>query len=168
MLHMPSPMLMGGEPRKTYAEWVAHITARAVGGSYPWTSAAPYENSSVRTTAASFTGTMIGSSWQRSFATSFSAAAIARVVQHALPTNDLTGATPGREIFLVLERSDTLSFLSGRTRNGYTSQSFGDGVNVVDTAICIECAWWSDLVDAPLMNNPFAGTAAVSYAAAGW
>lgn len=149
-------------PSKTYADWVAHITARATGGAVAWGGEMTAQGI-YRTTAAAATGGMAGSPWMAVFRRASSA--MCRIVQHALPSEAVFNAqiASGRQVILQ-SVDDAATVTVPLDRNGFLS---GDA-SVITTYTCPLIGWWDDATQSALMNNPQAGTGPVPYVASGW
>lgn len=156
----------GIPPAKTYADWVAHINARAVNGSLDW-DALVAVTAGVYTTTAAPVGLsfMEGSPWLSKFAGSGTRTrGSARVVQHGLPSQTVFNdqIASARKIFLSYSSTSAENPV-GLNRNGYSSLSSG---SPLANLICTEVSYWYD--GAPWAMNPRDGTGPTPYAAAGW
>lgn len=130
MLHMPSPMLLGGAAEDLYPLFLAKITTLSTGGLVSWPANAPtFASGLFRVQPAAGTGTMTGTSWNAFF---LGGASWSRIVQHALPSSAAFNglAATGHQVFLQVT-SGNFTFESdgpyGVNRNGYTSLTFASG-----------------------------------------
>lgn len=146
-MFLPNPGILAAGAGRTYAEFVAHITALATSGEIAWTATvgtgATGSVQRVRTTAASFSGQLYGSpaggrvmmisnvGW---------GITVARFVQHSLPDGDLSGAAAGRQVYLEIEQGAGTPELTGKTVNGFTSQSLGAGI--ANSGHVRRVIWW--------------------------
>lgn len=156
MIPCASPMLHAGaiQGGKTYAEWLARITTLATGGVKSWGSQLATTAGKFRTTAAvNGTGIMIGSPWQ-DYASRFTN--VERLIQHGLPLEEVFNeqCAAGREIYYEIVSLGSLSSFSGKTRNGFTS----DSSDVASLAYNCPDVRYFDPVLGPMKMNPQAGT----------
>lgn len=112
---------------KTYDDFVAHIATLATNGTRAWTSNTLWSAGAFRTTCASPSGGMAGTSWGAVFRGATSTTATARAVQHALPDEAfvLEQATLGREVFIQIADIGSAAGFSSLNKNGFTSTSSG-------------------------------------------
>lgn len=152
----------GGIPGKTYAEFVAHVTARAVNGVLNWNALTNIDAGNYTTTAADVGSSfMTGSSWNAKFSGGGAQTrGAARVVQHGLPTqaafNDQVSS--GRVLFLAIS-SATPAFPAALNRNGYLS--LADDVNNIANRVCTEIIRWDGFK--AWTSNPSIGGAETEY-----
>lgn len=146
---------------KTYAEFVAHITALAVDGARDWASQASWAADLAHiTTAGAAAGDMYGTSFNASFRGVGTPSAISRVVQHGLPSEaDFTQQTTNG--WIVFVRTTTGSAPSGfasLSRNGYASLSSS---STTGPRACIELIRWNGFQ--AMKSNPSIGGAETEY-----
>ncbi len=170
MLHMPTPMLMAQSGR-TYEDWVAHVITRTTGGAKTWPNDTFGSGQGLfRTTAdngsLSSSG-MDSTPWGAGGGVFSRTSRIARIVQHALPSEAEFNAqrAAGRVILLQIVTESGAIFGNAYARNGYTSGDYFDepyGKN------CTLAAWWDGATGIPMMSNPAASGAPSPYTATGW
>lgn len=133
------PVSSGAASGKTYADFQAYIATQATDGVVAW-GASAMSTGAYRTTAATATGAMIGSSWNASFSMLGGGGAPCRVTQHGLPSQAEFNAqvAAGREIFLRIIVGDDIGY-SSLNRNGFTSSSGGADAF---PAKCSELIYW--------------------------
>lgn len=126
MLHMPSPMLLGGADE--YQRFKDHIAVLATDGAWGFLTNLASATRAAKAWRVTANGDpysasigLYGSSWNSSFA--LNAGNIARAIQHGLPSQAIFDAqiADGREMFV------RLAVVSNRTltallRNGYQSE----------------------------------------------
>lgn len=158
-VHRVGVLAAGVSTGKTYAQFQARVAALATDGVRAWgdTTAMP-SAAAYRTTAASVTGAMTGTSWL-----SFTDSGVppGRAIQHGLPTADVFSAqiSGGLEIFFrVSDPGDKISF-AGLNRNGYASLSYNDG-NPYPARVFTEIIYWDD---GPKRMQPSVGLGPVPY-----
>ena len=141
---------------KTYAEFQTHTTALAINGVRLWTGVTALAPGKYRTTAATLTGTMYGTSWQSHFTDD---SPVARAIQHGVSSQAMIEAqvAAGRQIYFEVADAGTQTSFDALARNGYTSLSYGGwtGRRLVDLLI------WTP--EGMLRFNPFAGSGPSSY-----
>lgn len=163
-VHSATAAMTGaGAGGRTYDEFVAHITALAESGDVAWTLNLALASAGVRkytTTAAAFSGTMFGSPAAGRVAVSDGYSTVARLIQHALPNGDVSGATVGQKVYFEVERlNDNRFALTGKTINGFTSQPIG--VNTAWSGPVRRILWWSGA--RAWWRDPFNDTAPQPY-----
>lgn len=158
----------GGPPPKTYADWVAHIAARATGGAVLQAASTEGLDGLYRTTLGTGAGGLYGSSWMSFFYAS-SSSVVRRVIQHGMTSAASFDAqvASAREVLVSLAPTASQQIFTPLGRNGFTS-SGGDIGEAVPTSICNLVGWWDEAAKTALMMNPQAGTGPVPYAAPGW
>jgi hypothetical protein len=127
MLHMPSPMLLGGASEDLYPLFLAKITTLATDGVVDWSGVpSAFQSGYYRVSPAAGVGFMYGSTWN-SFG--IQNLTYARAIQHALPSaavfNSL--ATLGHQVFFRLGGGFFTydgNGPNGVNRNGYQSLTF--------------------------------------------
>lgn len=146
--------MIGGSSGKTYADFQAYINAQATAGAIAWGASSMGAPGAYRTTAATATGAMIGSSWSASFSFLGGGSSPCRVSQHGLPSQAEFNAqiAAGREVFLRIVVGDDVGY-SSLNRNGFTSSSGGADAF---PGKCSELLYW-DGSQAQKMN-PSTGT----------
>ncbi len=156
----------GGPPPKTYADWVAHITARATGGSKDQL-AFLGGGGLFRVTLAAGAGNMYGSSWMSVIFPG--ASQYRRVIQHGLPNQVVFDAqvSGGREVIILMSSGPDTQVFNGLSRNGFTSSGATQG-SPQPSQVCTLVGWWDETTQSALMMNPQAGTGPVPYSAPGW
>lgn len=148
--------VIAGPKGQTYADFVAHITALATSGAYPWTNGALAGR--YRSTASAVEQEMLGTSWMSHFYGANSQ--VSRVVQHGMPSQDAFNAqvSAGREIYYENVSAGGQSVFYGLDRNGYVSNSYS---GVLAALYCIDLIYW-DGTQAVRMN-PRLGTGPTPY-----
>lgn len=164
----------GGPAPKTYADWQAHVGALPAAD---WGSSISYiaPAGTFRTTAGPIPAPTVpmgmrGSPWLgRVVRGSTGEAAVARIVQHGLPSLaefQAQQSAGGVIVFRLLNGRTVDDGVTGRDRNGFASSSDATtGLYVVD---CDLVGWWDEATETALMTNPQAGTGPVPYTASGW
>ena len=157
--------LTGGSAAKTYADFQAHITARATDGDRGWSSAVTGAYAFFTTTAAPAPGAMYGTSWG-GFGGEFlgGSCAFCRVVQHGLPTEAVFNeqVAKGQKIFIQVQGVGTATYFYSVTRNGYTSVEYD--IPGGDTRMGVmELLYWDDTLKQAFKMNPYAGTGPTPY-----
>lgn len=140
MVHSAMAAMTGAGSDDEYARFLAHITALATDGERAWGGQSP--TGRYITTASSPTGIMYGSSWSSAF---FSAAAVARFIQHGLPSEAVFSdqVASGRKIYFVTVYAGTFTSLTGQNRNGYLSLSAVEDEGL-DSLYCNRILYWFD------------------------
>lgn len=148
-LTQPSKVAGPPPPQKTEAEFNAHIASLASDGAIGWDVELSLSNTAGTTlkhttVAAAFVNVMGGSPAGARFAAANSPGSwnrVNRIVQHALPEGDLSGATSGRMLYLEIVRPDANTVaLASKTVNGYASTAVGAGL--VRSAVATRVIWW--------------------------
>ncbi|MGX1587367.1 hypothetical protein [Brevundimonas diminuta] len=156
MLHLPTPMLMGAPQGKTYAEFLAHITARATSGTLPW-SASAYVSGKFLVAPAARANSMLGTPWMDYFN-----GITSRVVQHALPSPESLDEqiAGGLKVYVeVLAIAPKVDFRS-LNRNGFLSSAYNDGEAYAASEIVELLAW---VGGAPVRMQPNLGLGPTPY-----
>lgn len=154
-MFLPNPgVLAAGAGGKTYAEFVAHITALATGipslgvpGAVSWGNPFASGQGSAypgkfRTTAAAQAGTMYGTPWRQGAGYGWvwtGNSSACRAVQHGLPSEAvfLDQIASGRQIYYATSPGST-QLVYALSRNGYQS----DGGTEVAAANITELLFW--------------------------
>lgn len=116
----------GGTAGKTYAEWLAHVTALTT-RVFSWgNDAATQSADQFRTTCAAATNSMTGSPFMSQVG---SPSAVSRIVQHCFPTAALFSAAQasGDVVYVSYPGSVLTPALPSVDRNGYASNSAPGG-----------------------------------------
>lgn len=125
MLHMPCPMLLGGEQLTPYQRFQAHIAELASGRALAFSDTLLVALQSYVVTAdlSSALGGMVGSSWLQAFRGD--STSVARAIQHGLASETVFTAqrTNGWQMLLTIGSGDASSGYAARTRNGFASSS---------------------------------------------
>lgn len=151
---------------KTYADFFAHITARATAGQALWDALVNIPVGALYSDAAAVGSSfMAGSPWQTKFAGGgTSTRGSARVFQHGLPTEAvfLGQIALGRRMLFVTAAA-TADIPVAVDRNGYLSTT--DGVSTNANRTCSEMVYWvgADVGGAAFYTNPLAGTGPFPY-----
>lgn len=161
MLHLPMPMLMGGESLTPYQAWLAHVTALA-GGNVVSSGSNTAFGSAVVAMQGAIAGDMVGSPWLHWTGSTNRA----RAIQHSLPSEAeyLDQVTRGRGVYVRVVAGSLITSYNSVNRNGYESLAYSDGLartaQITDRAV-----FWSgtDLGGEPLETNPSAGTGPTLY-----
>lgn len=168
MLGFPNPaILAAGATGRTYAEWQAHIAARATEGSVNQAGGTGGFEGIYRTTLGPGAGTLYGTPWLSYFYAS-SSSTVRRVIQHGLPSaavfnEQVAGA--GEVVFQLISIGFQ-DYFSELSRNGFTS--LGGDLGGAPACVCPLVGWWDPATQSALMMNPQAGTGPVPYTAPGW
>lgn len=161
MLHMPTPMLLGGEAATPYQLYQAHIRQRATGGSAGWSSFKTSAGSYYTTAGGAEGGGMIGSSWA-AYVYEVSST-IQRVVLHGLPDRAtfLAILAAGTDVFFRTESAGLTDNFEPRDRNGYYSLSSNDVPGTYEAHRLRELVWWTG--SEALTSDPFGGSPPSTY-----
>lgn len=145
---------------KTYADFVAHITALATGGLKQWDAFAPLTPGAYRTTAGgAFSSDMYGTIWS---GYAFYYLPPGRLVRHGLPSEAVFNdqAANGRQLFFRLADAGSQSSFNAVNRNGYASLSlFPDPAEPAVT--CTELIRWDG--ERAWKSNPSLASAETPY-----
>lgn len=147
---------------KTYAEFLAKVTADATSGTRAWNAVSALSVGSYITVCATETGTLTGSPWQSVFlGNTGGAPAICRVVQHGLPSQAVFNAqvAAGRTVFVQVDTGVTPPGYISLDRNGYTSLA---NATTVGPRVVPVLRWYDDVLG-PLESNPSTGAAPVPF-----
>lgn len=148
---------------KTYAEFVAHITGLATGGSLAFNGDAPSGGSSLAYTvdadSTSSGGVMTGSPWLSTYRRA-GTRTVRRIVQHSLPSEAEFDNQRTNSLKLLIRLEDTAgaTSLPALARNGYTSTSYSGGST--PTAGVSEVLYWSTQ---PMKMQPSLGLGPAPY-----
>lgn len=145
---------------KVYADYLAHIAAKATSGSR--SISAQIDTAIGRVRAAMNTtpsGTMYGSSWN-TIATTDSV--IGRAIQHALPSSAVVAeqVSASREIYIEVVANGSQSTFNSVTRNDYVSSPYSGAWGSVRVTHAI---WWSEADKKAYQCNPSIGSAVTEY-----
>ncbi len=166
MLHMPSPMLLGGAEEDLYPLFLARINALATDGTVSWASSPSALNTvKVRVTPSAGIGTMTGSTWA-SIAPNLT---YARGIQHALPSAAVFNglASSGHQIYF--EMFGGLFMFDGngpygKNRNGYSSANFSGEYDSAYLAFrIVDLIRFDAATGKAWRSNPFSGSAETEY-----
>lgn len=166
MLHMPTPMFLGG--RLTgYQAWLAHLADRTL-NVVAWNATlSAFSEGFYRTTAnAAPTGNMAGSPWNAEGNRARNNSSISRLIQHGMATRaDLEGQINNvSEIIISIVATGSYAGFLSVDRNEFVSGSggsgFGYGIN--------EVSYWNHTLNKPQTTNPFDATGPVDYSHPGW
>jgi len=153
--------LTGGSAAKTYADFLAYITAQA--SSVSWTSGFA-ASASFRTIVGAKTGNMWGSPELGNSPADngvYSGSAHSRIVQHALPSEATLDALVGKEVYCRVVPIGVRTDWLAHDRNGYLSlgqTTAGDSCANIDL-----CAWWDATAGSAFQRNPLLGTGPTPY-----
>lgn len=165
-MFLPNPGIMAaGATDDGYSAFVTHIETIATHGNIPWGQRINFGVDQVRsyvTTADAFIGSMYGSPLGGYVPNdSGFGAPVRRLVQHSLPNGDLSGADPGRKIYLRLRApNQSQPSFTGKTVNGYTSSNLDIGQQFLIIS-CEQIIWWSS--GSAWTRNPFTATPKTPY-----
>ena len=154
----------GGGAAKTYAEFVAHVTSLATGGSIDWYDAVPAVGSYIATGKNTNPGfiSLTGTSWGPLSANGFarSISSISGIFIHGFPDRTAYDAqeTGGLVVFGTFTSVGTSANVLGATRNGLTS-SGGTGTN--PRFFCTNILYWNGTVAKQM--NPSTGSGPSDY-----
>lgn len=158
MFYAPNPGILaaGVSTAKTYAEWQTRLAAIATNGAFPWafTTGDKIEGK-FRTTVGAFAGTMLGTPWMSE---TVSGGALARAVQHCLPSSAEVIAQAGLEVYLEMTNPGPVTGFVGINRNGYESVSTAEEAG---SRRVIDFKFWTP--GGVFSMNPFAGTGPTPY-----
>jgi hypothetical protein len=151
----------------TYADFVAAMTTKAVDGSRTWSGnmANPGDSSRKRfiTTMATASGSMNGTTWNNGEGVSTSSI-VARAVQHAFPdsTTFNAGVAAGHLVYIEVLTTEVAE-VYGVTRNGYTSNTAGDGETSFLTKLIARLIRWDATAGVAKESVPYIGGAETTY-----
>lgn len=163
----PLPVSAGvsSAPARTYAEFQTQMAALATNGVRSW-SATLTPVGKYYTTAAAYTGSMVGSTWGPSAAEGANeGATLARMIQHGFADSTIATdqVTNTARVYFELAASPATnsSAFPAVSRNGFTSTASGStGVPVRQMVDLIR---WDFTLNKAYRSNPFAGTAETEY-----
>lgn len=147
---------------KTYAEFVAKVTADAASGTRAWDAVTALAAGNYITVCAAETGTLTGSSWASVFlGNTTGAPAMCRIVQHGLPSQAAFSAqvAAGRTVYAQVDVGATPTGYVALSRNGYTSLA---NATTVGPRVITVLRWYDDTLG-PLESNPSTGSAPVPF-----
>lgn len=153
-----------GPTGPTYADFAAYVNANSASGAVAWSGAGSPANSTFRTTAASASGSMIGSSWGAFGLGNFSGDAC-RLVQHGLPSEvEFNSQIANSALMrLVTNAAEAGLELEGVARNGFTSSS-----GTTTGRQCTTLEYWDFATSQAKRMNPFAQTGPVVFTLPGF
>lgn len=126
MLHMPCPMLIGGEQLTPYQRFQAHIANLASGRTLAFSDTLLVGSQQSYVVTADLTsdlGGMVGSSWLESF--QGNTTSVARAIQHGLASEEAfqDQRMSGRQLLITVGGGDPTGYYPSVWRNGFSSSS---------------------------------------------
>lgn len=153
----------GGPAPKTYADYLAHVTA-----AYPslvaWDQSYTPEGFH-RTVAGAGAGGLYGSTWGNVFG---QASVVCRMMQHGLPSAEEFGRQQVAGRVMVFQKrywGEAEDGVYGQGRNGFNSQTEGVAQSVF---MCEFLLYWDEVLGQAMQMNPRNATGPTLYAAPGW
>ncbi|MNU42672.1 hypothetical protein D3C71_314370 [compost metagenome] len=170
-MFLPNPGLLvaGNSAGVPYAVWLAYINAKPSTSDRTWTSSAVLGNEFYRVACNSTDSitslTLYGSTWQSRFRSQSNVSHMARIVQHALPSEAVFNAQRAARKVVLMKFSSPVPNGPALSvnRNGYVSIADGSQPYRMDMI-----AWHDETTQQVLMSNPFEGSAPMLYASADW
>lgn len=169
-MFLPNPgILAAGAQERTYADWLAHIAARAPKiineGDSPGIAFQSLTRVQMGTGSE---GSMFGSSWVSSVSEQGAhfIGSAARAIQHGMLTQAAYNAQRASQSIVLLKMySAWLPQLTGALRNGYVSDSVYEEVFAISID---ELSFWDASLKKPITVRPYLNTGPFDYTAAGW
>lgn len=169
-MFIPNPgILAAGTQERTYADWLAHIAARAPKiineGENPGVG---FQNLTRVQMGTGAEGSMFGSSWVSSVSEqgAYFNGSAARAIQHGMLTQAAYNSQRASQSVVLLNMGSTwLPQLTGVFRNGFTSESVYE--EVFGMAI-LDLSFWDASLKKPITVRPYFNTGPFDYTAAGW
>lgn len=169
-MFLPNPgILAAGAQERTYADWLAHIAARAPKiineGENPGVG---FQNLTRVQMGTGTEGSMFGSSWVTSvseYGANFAGSA-ARAIQHGMLTQAAYNSQRASLSIVLLKMGGTwLPQLTSAFRNGYGSNSVYEEVFAM---YIDELSFWDASLKKPITVRPYLNAGPFDYAAPGW
>lgn len=163
MFFAPNPGILaaGVSTGKTYADFVAHITALATGGALSW-GGVTANGAFITTADASGGGSLVGSPWNRVDGfRSGSTSTLFNVVRHSLPSEAAFNEQVSSllTVFVQMEAAANQTAFPSVTRNGLVSTSYS-GASVAARRVTRFLAW---VGGAPIEMQPSLGLGPTPY-----